>query len=177
MLDAGLVPGATPALSRPRQPLLWAALAFAAGTVFGAYLWRPPVWWAVAACFFAAFTTYFVRHRPRVAPAIAILLTFSAGALMIEVRPPVDPGWEILQFADGREVTVTAHVTKEGLLRDAGFGGLRQIIEADTEEISSDDGTFPVRAGVRFSLYAKPASNQTTVDLYEYGQRLRFSAR
>jgi competence protein ComEC len=36
-----------------RQPLLWAALAFATGIAIGARLWRPAVWWLAAAAIFA----------------------------------------------------------------------------------------------------------------------------
>jgi competence protein ComEC len=46
-----------------RQPMLWAALAYGAGIVCGAYAWRPPVWWMVAAAVFSLSALYFARRR------------------------------------------------------------------------------------------------------------------
>ena len=59
------------------------------------------------------------------------------GALMVQVRGPGDAAnsdWA--RFADGTEVVVTAHVTKEGTLQEDGPGSFRQRIEVETEQIT-----------------------------------------
>jgi hypothetical protein len=45
-----------------RQPLLWTALAFAAGIVTGVHAWRPPLWWVVAWIVFALSGAYLLRR-------------------------------------------------------------------------------------------------------------------
>ena len=47
----------------PRQPMLWAALAYSSGIVAGVYAWRPALWWVVAGASFACAAGYFGRRR------------------------------------------------------------------------------------------------------------------
>jgi competence protein ComEC len=51
-----------------RQPLLWAALAFAGGIALGARFWRPAPWWLAAAAIFAVaaarFCVLYLRDAP-----------------------------------------------------------------------------------------------------------------
>jgi hypothetical protein len=106
-----------------RQPLLWAALAYAVGLSTGVYQWCPPLWWLVAWIVLAASGAYFLRRRVRAAFALGLCTLFIAGALTIQVRASRDPGGSgILQFADGQEVLVTGHVAAEGTLREEGSG-------------------------------------------------------
>jgi len=108
----------------PRQPLLWAALAYGTGIVAGTYAWRPPRWWVVAALGFLGAGIYFVRRRVWFAFALALGALFFLGALAIQLRTSqgaLDNG--ILRFADGEEVLVTGHGMHEGEIREAGFGG------------------------------------------------------
>lgn len=64
-------------------------------------------------------------------------------------------GIHILAFADGREVTLTGHVMREGYARVAGPGSVRESIAIETGQIESDGENHPVRAGVRLALYAE----------------------
>ena len=167
-----------------RQPLLWAALAYAAGIVAGTYLWRPPVWWLVAAAALVAFCLFFIHRRAAIARALGLSVLFAVGAFMIEVRPPADPGNSaILSFANGREVFVTAHVIAEGNLREAGVGGMRQVIDVETEEITAQGVMHEIRAGLRVSFYAKEPAGESqdegiaAMPVFRYGQRLRFPAK
>ncbi|MBZ5720644.1 MAG: ComEC/Rec2 family competence protein [Acidobacteriia bacterium] len=168
-----------------RQPLLWAALAYSAGIVAGVYLWRPPVWWLVAAAALVAFTIFFLQRRAGVARILGLSVLFAVGALMIEVRPPADPGNSaILAFADGREVVITAHVTGEGNLREAGSGGVRQVLDVETEQIATQGHAQEIHSGLRISFYAKETANESqdetaaaAMPLFRYGARLRFPAK
>ena len=135
------------------------------------------MWWLVTACCFAVFSR-FLAQRPRCAVATALAGFMGAGALALEVRPPANPGWEILNFADGREVTLIAHVTKTGSVRDAGFGVLRQTLDVETEEVLTEGSATAVRGGVRLSLYADERTrNSAPGHTYTYGERLRAVAK
>jgi hypothetical protein len=92
-----------------RQPMLWAALAYGAGIVYGVYSWRPPVWWLVAAVAFSLAALYFARRRWWLGFPLALGTLFGVGALSIQLRngrPPHDD--ELLVFATGEDVVVTA---------------------------------------------------------------------
>ena len=85
----------------------------------GLYVWRPPLWWLIAAVAFCASGAYFLRRRAWAAFALGLSAILVTGALRMQVHAAEDHGSaDVLAFADGREVIVTAHVTKEGNLRD-----------------------------------------------------------
>jgi hypothetical protein len=130
--------------------MLWAALAFAVGIATGVHAWRPPLWWVVAWIVFTLSGTYWLGRRGRAAFVVALDALFFSGALLVQVRSPGDTdnsGWT--RFADGTEVMITAHVTKEGVLHDEGTGGVRQRIEVETEEITRDAENVAVNSGLR----------------------------
>jgi len=123
-------------MSGGRQPLLWAALAFAAGITAGLYAWRPPLWWLVAWVVFAASSAYFLRRRGHAAFALGLAGSFILGAFIIQVHDPrnlADPGF--LRLANGSEVVVTAHVTKEGPPQEGVSMSVRQRLDVETEQI------------------------------------------
>ncbi len=164
-----------------RQPLLWAALAFAAGLWAGRYVWRPPSWWVIAAFVFSASATYFLRRRTLASSVLVFGAIFAAGALTIQIRGPRAGGphpW----FGNGEEVLVIAHVTAEGNLQSDGPGPLRQRIDVETEKIESNSESRETRAGVRLNIYSQTdRSNSaqesgTSMQLFHYGQRIRFQA-
>jgi competence protein ComEC len=169
----------------PRQPLLWAALAYGAGIAVGSYAWRPPCWWVFATLGFLAAGAYFVRRRVWLAFALALGAVFFTGALAIQAsttRGPSDDG--ALAFADGDEVVVTAHVTHEGEIKEASFGGTRQSLDVETEELANGDRTLAVRAGLRLGIYAKEfdqyydeSGTRVPMRIFRYGERLRFPAK
>lgn len=142
--------------SPARQPLFWAALAFSFGIWTGARAWRPPSWWAVAILAFALAALWFLRKRAWLAKALSLGVWSLLGALLIQVRGPVSVGDpRILSLADGREVTVTAHVMREGYARAAGPQSIREPIDLETESIADESGSRPIHAGVRLTLYEK----------------------
>ena len=172
-------------LARARQPLLWAASAFAAGILVGSRAWRPPLWWALAILAFMAAAAYLVRERGTMAKILALGALFLMGALTIQIRGNGDsPNAEILRFDDGQEVLITAHAIAEGYIAEAGFGGLRQSIDVETEEIASKAKTVPVKSGMRLGIYAKEPKpddedngSASPMRIFHYGERLRFPAK
>jgi competence protein ComEC len=178
-------PSLIPVKEPPRQPLLWAALAYGAGIVAGASAWRPPLWWVIAAVGFLAAGGYFVRRRLWLGFFLALGSLFFIGALEIQLRTaqgPLDDG--ILVFADGKEVVVTAHVTHEGEIREAEFGGLRQSVGVETESVTSGTKTLAVRAGLRLGIYGKGSDQEydnsgepVPMRIFRYAERLRFPAK
>ncbi|MBZ5613799.1 MAG: ComEC/Rec2 family competence protein [Acidobacteriia bacterium] len=144
----------------PRQPLFWAALVFSIGLWTGVRAWRPPSWWVIAVVAFILAASFFLARRAWLAKALSLGAWFLLGALLIQIRGqgPVELREEhahILTLADGRAVTLTGHVIREGYARASGPRSIRESIDVETETIASQGETWPVRAGVRLSIYEK----------------------
>jgi competence protein ComEC len=133
----------------------------------------------VAGASFAAAGIYFRRRRAWAAFALGLGAVFVTGALFIQVRTPNDSDSSGLpQFAGGREVLITAHVTAEGILREEGAGDIRQRLDVETEEITAANQTVQIRSGLRASLYGKEdATGIPPIHLFRYGERLRFLSK
>ena|ERR1700722_20056223 len=69
-----------------RQPLFWAAAAHASGIIAGIYLWRPILWWVVAAAALAIAAQYFAHRRAWLGWTLALSAFFILGALNVQVR-------------------------------------------------------------------------------------------
>ncbi len=163
--------------------MLWAALALAAGIITGVHAWRPPLWWVGAWIVFALSGAYLFRRRGRPAFTLGLGALFISGALMIQVRGPDDASnSELLRFADGTEVMVTAHVTREGTPQEDGPGSVRQRLQVETEQIARGDKNFAVHSGLRINIYQQQLKGESDREasaprLFHYGERLRFPAR
>ena len=177
-----------------RQPLLWAALAYSLGIVEGGYLRGPALYWVAAGLAFVASAAYFARRRASLGYGIALGVFFLAGALQVQVRsasPFLDT--TIQPFADGREVEITAHVIRDGRLRQANFGEVQQTADVDTEQVKTETGqSASVHSGIRLNIYAprkKDAGGKETaraatngddtslMRVFLYGERIRFLAK
>ena len=169
------------------HPLLWAALGFAVGVSVGARAWRPASWWVLAVLAFALAILWFTRRRPWIARLLAITAWVLLGALTIQILPPLELDARILEVADGRQVTIVGHVVREGYLRSPERQFVRQQIDLETESIEDEDAPLPIRAGVRLTIFEKPAANDAAtsdptpdaIELrpnFEYGSRLRLRA-
>jgi len=154
-----------------RQPLFWAALAYALGIVVGFYAWRPALWWIVACAAFVCASTYFRQRRASsertlsepapsgriwLSGSLALGALFLAGALHIQLRRAAtafDNG--IQPFTDGGEVNIVAHVTSDGRIRVGSFGELRQSADVEAESVETVAGQpLPVHSGIRLSIYS-----------------------
>lgn len=178
-------PASAPPSGAGRQPLLFASLALAAGILAGSYAWRPPLWWLAGTAIFLVAAAYFLRPHLRAAQALALASLGLLGALNLQLRG-IDGGpAELAPFLDGGEVTVTAHVTRDGVFRPGAFGGLRQQVDVETEEVSGPQGSATPAAGLRLNLYAARASGEDEEEdsggaafaALRYGQRLRFTTK
>jgi competence protein ComEC len=155
-----------------RHPLLWAALAYAAGILLGTQMWRPALWWLTAVSVFLAAAAYFLRRRTRTAWCLALCALASLGAIGAHLRslPNADHA-RLLLLADEREVTITAHVTAERPVRDAGRGTLSQRVHVETESISSQNIEQSLRAELQLTVF-DPARAAEFAPL-QYGERIR----
>jgi hypothetical protein len=170
--------------SANRQPLLWAALAFAGGIAAGVFAWRPALWWLAVTVLFSMFGAYFTRRRPWAALALGLAAICAAGALAIQVRSLADTGSTLLPLGDGEEVLVTGHATTDGTVLQEGSGETRQTLDVETENLAVENRTVSVRSGLRIGIYGKESVSESGEDapaapmhIFQYGERLRFSAK
>src|SRR5271157_4787891 len=177
----------------PRQPMLWATVAYSCGIVAGIYLWRPALWWVVAGVAFVCAAAYFARRRCHLGWALALGAFFLLGALHVQVRgSSIRFDTSIQPYANGQELDIIAHVTRDGRVQPGGLGEIRQTLDVETEQITTGAGeTLPIHSGVRLSIYS-PRSNDAVPDkdsvadptratasmpAFHYGQRLHFSTK
>jgi len=179
-------------LKAPRQPMLWAAISYSCGITAGVYAWRPTLWWIVAAAAFSCAAAYFALRRSHLGWTLALGALFLAGALHVQTRDAATHlDTSIQPYADRRDLQVTAHVTRDGRLQAGGFNEIRQTVDVETEEIQTETGEIvPVHSSVRLAVYsprpnsaspedfdASPSASGATMPVYNYGDRLRFSAK
>src|SRR5712672_1600847 len=148
-------------LKPPRQPMLWAALAYSVGIIAGTYLAHPPALWIAAASAFLLAGLYFLHRRKSLAATLALGAFFLAGALHIQLRRSTNFLDTTLQpFTDGQPVELTAHVTREGRFRPGDPNEFRQTLDVQTEQIVTADGnTTCTNSGIRLGIY-NPAGSQ-----------------
>jgi competence protein ComEC len=159
-----------------RQPVLWAALAYAAGIFVGHYAWRPPLWWLIAGLVFGSSALYLVRRRARCGIALALSSLFVFGALTIQSGSPANDENADASLGDGQDVVVTAHVIRGGSLLRKGLGDLQQKLDMEAEQIDLDGQTLTVHTGIRASFYAKEDSPDAAHE-FRYGERIRFPTK
>jgi competence protein ComEC len=140
--------------------LFWAALALSLGLWMGVRAWRPPSWWVVALVAFVFAASWFISKRAWLAKTLSLGAWILLGALLIQVRDQRTDKLQqndarIFALADGREVTLTARVIREGYAQAAGPRSIRESIDVETEEVASQGESWPVRAGVRLTIYEK----------------------
>jgi competence protein ComEC len=171
-----------------RQPMLWAALAYAAGIIAGTRFAAPASWWIAAAAAVLTAALYFLARRKCLATILAFATFFLAGALHIQLKGLSSiPDRSLNPFAYGPEVQITAHVTRDGRLREASSGEVSQSVDVQTDEVVSGNGTrIPVHSGVRLGIYAAtdngrpnlPASTpEAVMRPFKYGERIRLSVK
>jgi competence protein ComEC len=161
--------------------MLWAALAYAGGIVTGFYAWRPALWWLIAAGVFCVSAAILRRRRAVASFALGLSALFVTAALTMQVHAPENVGnVDIVKFADGRDLLITAHVIKEGNLLDRNHGDAQQRLDLETEQLGIGSEILAIRSGLRVSIYGREEKNDSVaapMHLFRYGERLRFSAK
>ena len=140
----------------------------------------------IAAVVLGSSGMFLLRERVSAAFAIVLGVVFTSGALLIQLRPPNEAGKAgILPFANGNEVIVTGHVTREGTLQEKDLGEDVQKIDFETEQIIADGLTSQIHAGLRITISSKQIESATAAnlqkstapDIFRYGERLRFPVK
>lgn len=177
---------------RARQPLFWAALAYAGGLWIGRDAWRPPSWWLAGALVFACASVYFLRRRPGFSRLLACGAFVFSGSLAFQTCSPNIHSAEIWP-ADGSETEVIAHVVSEGNVQADGPGSLHQRVDLESEQLGSGSIAQKALIGIRLNIYSKQSTRydlaeegaaeagvaagaEPAMELLRYGQRIRFSA-
>ena len=102
-----------------REPMLWAAVTYSSGIIAGVYEWRPVLWWVAAAVGFVFAAAYFACRRSALGWTLALASFFLAGALHVQVRQAFTTlDTSIQPYANGQELQITAHVTRDGRVQD-----------------------------------------------------------
>jgi competence protein ComEC len=170
-----------------REPLFIAALAFASGIVVANYVWRPPLVWLIASVIAASGVILLRRRAPSLAFAIAVLSLLPLGAFYLQVTDAaqVTPS-NLGAFATGEgTVDVTAHVMREGIVRDSPSGGKQESVDVETEQLNSGDRQSSASIGIRLTIYtqraeqeeARSSGTEAALPVYIYGERLHFPAK
>jgi competence protein ComEC len=140
----------------------------------------------IAAAVLGSSGVFLLRVRVGAAFIIMLGVMFVSGALLIQLRPPDEAGKaEVLPFADGHEVIVAGHVTREGVVQRKDFGEDIQKIDFAAEQIAADGLTSQIHAGLRITISSKQTESATAANLqkstvtgiFRYGERLRFPVK
>ena len=174
-----------------RQPMLWVAVIYGLGIITGTYGWRPNSWWIVSASVFIAAAGYFCERRSKLAWVLGLSVFFLTGALDIQLRSGGSHlDTSILPFANRQEVTVTAHVVRDGRIRQENTEFI-QSLDVESEEIqAANNEHVPVHSRVRLNIYEPGASlsdstpivpgigtNISATRAFRYGERIRLTCR
>ena len=177
----------TPVYCGGREPAFLAAVAFAAGIVAGSFAWRAPHVWLIAFVIAAVGVYVLYRRAPSLAFPLAILALVPLGAFYLQVfdAAQVTPP-DLQAFATGEgTVEVTAHVAREGIVRDSPFGGKQESVDVETEELTTEYHRLSAPVGLRLTIFSKRSDEEDARDsgvdsplrVYTYGERLHFPAK
>ncbi len=167
-----------------------AAIAFALGIVASDLAWRAPHCWLITFSVTAAAALVFYRRSPQFAYPLFLLAVFVLGGFYLQAYDAAQttpPSVEAFGTGEGGEgeATVTAHVVREGLIRDSPYGGKQESVDVETEELASGDRSSDAHVGIRMTIFSKKteeeaaesSGEESPLRVYPYGERLRFPAK
>jgi competence protein ComEC len=146
-----------------RAPLLFAALAFAAGILITSRCWFMPAWLAAATLLEALLATAATRWRPRIAlwPLAATWLLL--GGFAAEIQPRSAPQRELRQLAQNEPVTLTGTIERASPIRhilsyrpfsSEQFAEQMQSVDLHVRSAAQPGEPWqPVEGGLRLALY------------------------
>jgi competence protein ComEC len=190
-MNAPLASSPTLRIGFPREPMLWAAAAYALGIIAGVYLWRPELWWIVAGLAFAGAASYFASRRYRFGWLLALSAFFLAGALHLQLRQAATClDTSIAPYTNGESLEFTAHVVRDGRVQSSGQTEFRQSLDVEAENIRTDDGaTVPVHSRIRLNIYSQKENDESfaeyseapasdaLMNVFRYGERVHLLAK
>jgi competence protein ComEC len=180
-----------PTLQFPREPMLWAAVAYALGIIAGVYLWRPALWWVLAGLAFAGAASYFASRRSKFGWLLALSAFLLAGAVHVQLRhSAIRLDTSVTPYAHGEPLELTGHIVRDGRVQSSGQTEFRQSLDVESEEIRTDSGsTLPIRSRIRLNVYSQKESDESFTEgagaangdapthVFRYGERIRLLAK
>ncbi|HZD44946.1 MAG TPA: ComEC/Rec2 family competence protein [Acidobacteriaceae bacterium] len=156
-----------------RAPLLFAALAFAAGILITSRYWFTPAWLGIATLLEGLLAAAAARWKPRVAlwPLAATWLLL--GGFAAEMQPRPAPQTELRHLAQNEPVTLTGTIERASPIRR--IVSFRPFSDQQiTEQMQSvdlrvrfagepGDPLPPIAGGLRLSLYAPTDATMTSL--------------
>src|SRR5579864_4737453 len=182
-------------ITRPwwaQAPMLCAAVLFAAGIAWSRLLWNPAFSWIAAiAVLLVASLFLLVRQRVVLALCTVSMAVLFLGALNAQLQGigtlAIANDDRFAQVTDGREVDITGHVVREGVLRRDFAGRARQSVDIKTEQVTDGRNNYALIFGIRLNIFSASnvgpaedlaeASADTAQQPLGYGQRIRFTAK
>jgi competence protein ComEC len=131
----------------------------------------------VAAGVFSASALYWFRRRVRVAFALMLSVLFCIGSFTVQIHSSNASDAGILAFADGREIVVTGHVSKEEFPDRRSGGETQQRFDLETEQVNEHGMSYPDHSGVRVTVFSRLGGDAAAPHQFLYGERLRFPAK
>jgi competence protein ComEC len=162
-------------------------VAFALGIVAGNFAWRGPHIWLVAFVVSAFGVRVLYRRNPSLAFSLALVALIPLGAFYLQsydASQATPPNLEAFSTGEGT-VDITAHVTREGIVRDSPYGGKQESVDVEAEELVIGDQRLPAPVGIRLTIFSKQQDEEAAANsggesplaVYTYGERMRISAK
>src|SRR5262245_8297377 len=100
-----------------RAPLMGATLAFAAGILLAARVWRPTVWWIAATVFMLGAAVFFYQRKLRLARLLCLAALVFLGAVSLQLHqiaaPHIENDSRFTRISDGREVMIEGYAMRD----------------------------------------------------------------
>jgi competence protein ComEC len=171
-----------------QEPIFLVALAFSAGIIAANHFWRSPHAWLVAFLVAVAGAMFFLRRSSHVAFALGMLAIVSLGGFYLQARDAAQPTVtaNLQPYSAGdNNIDVTAHVIREGSLRDSPYGGKQESVDVETERLRLGEQALDTAIGIRLTIYSEQAEeeearnegSESPLHVYAYGQRLHLVAK
>lgn len=127
------------------------------------------------------------RRAPHLAFPLALLMLVPLGAFYLQIFDAAQTTPANLEaFATGEgAVEVTAHVMREGIVRDSPYGGKQESVDVEAEQLISGEHRLDAPVGIRLTIFSKKAEEEdaqalgieSPLAIYTYGERLHIVAK
>lgn len=171
-----------------QEPVFLAALAFATGIFAADFLWRSPYVWLGGFAVAVTAAALSLRRSPQLAFFCGMLAVIPLGALYLQARDAAQSTIvaNLQPFGTGQsDIEITAHVLREGIVRDSPYGGKQESVDVESEELRRGDDVVREPVGIRLTIYSKrtdedharDTGSDTPLRIFTYGERLHLVAK